>query len=161
MKYQVHHFEDCDTALKTDVCSELMISFMDDFIANEIYSVNECVEFMGYHFTSEKNCLFVLTDGDKAIGTVSIHFQEPVGYTPNIGNLYVVPSYRGQELAADLLDFVFEYVRRNEPSIPYLYLWCENGLLSFYNRYGWEKVDTVNKKNIMRKSVTIISGRCI
>lgn len=154
-KYEIQHFEDCENSLKIEVCGELMLSFMDDFLEHEIYSVNDCIEFMGFHFTTGNNCLFVLTQEQKFVGSISIHFQEPFGYTPNIGNLYIVPSHRGKQLAKDLIEFACEYIRRNEQSLSNVFLWCENKLVDLYIGYGWEKIDMVNRKNIMKKRICL------
>lgn len=85
---------------------------------------------------------YVVTEGDAVIGGAGVienDFHERKDLTPNISSLYVEKEYRGRGIGGKLLQHICTDMK--EIGIGKLYLVTE--LSSFYERYGWRFLCTV------------------
>ena len=93
------------------------------------------------HILNEDTRLFVAKDQDRIIGIVDCskdgnHFATQDEETMNIGDLYVVKSYRGKQIAQSLLQYASDELKKS----GCLRLWVEHGTtnptaLRFWDRY--------------------------
>lgn len=89
---------------------------------------------------SEKSAVpqwYLCLDGDKIIGGMGVidnDFHERKDLAPNVCAVYTEPEYRCKGIAGELLNFVFEDMKKR--GIHTLYLVTDH--TSFYERYGWE-----------------------
>ena len=66
--------------------------------------------------------------------------------TPWLSYVYVVPEYRNQGIANKMIKWYLENVE-----IRPLYLWCKHKLETFYNKFGFEIIETREDITIMKK----------
>ena len=75
------------------------------------------------------------------LGVIENDFHDRKDLSPNVCALYTEPEHRCKGVAGRLLDFVCSDMR--EKGINTLYLITDH--TSFYERYGWEFLCTVNE----------------
>lgn len=75
------------------------------------------------------------------VGVIENDFHDRKDLSPNVCALYTEPEHRCKGIAGRLLDFVCSDMR--EKGINTLYLITDH--TSFYERYGWEFLCTVNE----------------
>lgn len=75
------------------------------------------------------------------VGVIENDFHDRKDLSPNVCALYTEPEHRCKGVAGRLLDFVCSDMR--EKGINTLYLITDH--TSFYERYGWEFLCTVNE----------------
>lgn len=68
------------------------------------------------------------------LGVIENDFHDRKDLTPNVCAVFVEPNYRGQGIAGELLNFVYEDMKAH--GVSPLYLLTDHD--SFYERYGWE-----------------------
>lgn len=119
----------------------------------------------GYEFTeqvykeffmdSETNLHIALSKDDKIIGMIESNSESDVfafhsTKSVNVGEIYVMPKYRGSSLSKDLLQFVIEHEKQKDAR----YLWVGHGTANpnargFWNKYfktyQYELVRTIKK----------------
>ena len=71
---------------------------------------------------------------------------EKTELTPWLSYVYVVPEYRNQGIANKMIKWYLENVE-----IRPLYLWCKHKLETFYNKFGFEIIETREDITIMEK----------
>ena len=71
---------------------------------------------------------------------------EKTELTPWLSYVYVVPEYRNQGIANRMIKWYLENVE-----IRPLYLWCKHKLETFYNKFGFEIIETREDITIMEK----------
>lgn len=87
---------------------------------------------------------YVAVEGSRIIGGAGVienDFHDRKDLSPNLCALYTEPEYRGKGIAGKLLNFVCEDMK--EKGISRLYLITDH--TSFYERYGWEFLCSVNE----------------
>ena len=123
------------------------------------------VFYPGYEFTeqvykeffmdSETNLYIALSKDDKIIGMIESNSESDVfafhgTKSVNVGEIYVMPKYRGSSLSKDLLQFVIEHEKQKDAR----YLWVGHGTANpnargFWNKYfktyQYELVRTIKK----------------
>ena len=80
---------------------------------------------------------YLCLDGDTiagGMGVIENDFHERKDLTPNVCAVYTEEEYRNRGIAGQLLDYVFEDMKKN--GIDTLYLLTDH--VGFYERYGWE-----------------------
>lgn len=136
--------------IQKQIAGLLMMNFMDDFIDNQIHSVEECITHLNRFTQTNLNYVIVLlvqeeedNEGKKAIGCVSLQTERnkqtefPFTYVPQLGNLCIDPQYRNQGLGMKLIELI-NYICKEYLHQPILYAWCYEPLLSYYTSNGWE-----------------------
>lgn len=68
------------------------------------------------------------------LGVIENDFHNRKDLAPNVCAVFVEPNYRGQGIAGELLNFVYEDMKAH--GVSPLYLLTDHD--SFYERYGWE-----------------------
>ena len=68
------------------------------------------------------------------LGVIENDFHDRKDLAPNVCAVFVEPNYRGQGIAGELLNFVYEDMKAH--GVSPLYLLTDHD--SFYERYGWE-----------------------
>ena len=87
---------------------------------------------------------YVAIEQDRIVGGVGVianDFHDRKDLTPNVCALYTEPDFRGRGIAGALLNFVCDEMRGR--GINTLYLITDH--TSFYERYGWEYLCSVNE----------------
>jgi len=74
---------------------------------------------------------------------------------PYLSNLFVIPSMRKRGLAGKMIDFAFQNAQNWD--FDYLRLWCVEGLVSFYERYGFTKDTFIDAENVWLMSKRDVS----
>jgi len=93
-------------------------------------------------FTATVPNWYVCLDGEKIVaglGVIENDFHQRKDLTPNVCAVFTEPEYRNRGLAGRLLNTVCEDMARH--GIDTLYLVTDH--TSFYERYGWEFLCTV------------------
>lgn len=88
---------------------------------------------------------YVAVECDRIVGGVGVidnDFHDRKDLSPNVCALYTEPESRGKGIAGDLLSFVRTEMKEN--GIDTLYLITDH--TSFYERYGWKYLCTVNEE---------------
>ena len=88
---------------------------------------------------------FTAMEGERIVGGVGVienDFHDRKDLSPNVCALFVEPDFRGRGIAGALLDLACGEMRRG--GIDTLYLITDH--TSFYERYGWEYLCTVNEE---------------
>jgi GNAT superfamily N-acetyltransferase len=140
----VDYFENLSKDVQIDACSHLFEAFLDDFIEDEIFSVQELIDRIRDMF-SGVNVFLVFFNGDREIIGMASCDMTYYTYTPCIGNLCVVEKFRNRGYAEDILDFMYVYLKRKS-GYEYAYLWCYPFLLEYYKKRGW-MTHTVKRSN--------------
>ena len=123
------------------------------------------VFYPGYEFTEkvykeffmdlETNLHIAFSKDDKIIGMIESNSESDVfafhsTKSVNVGEIYVMPKYRGSSLSKDLLQFVIEHEKQKDAR----YLWVGHGTANpnargFWNKYfktyQYELVRTIKK----------------
>lgn len=131
----VDYFENVSKHTQIDVCSHLFEAFLDEFIEDEIYSVQECIERITELYTGDNFFLVFFNSEKELVGMGSCDMTQ-FQYTPCIGNLCVVPKFRGRGYAEDIVDFIIKYIQ-HKTDRKIVYLWCHPFLKTYYSKRGW------------------------
>lgn len=96
--------------------------------------------------------LFVAEEGHEMIGLIEANADSiPLIFSDNeaanVGEAYVLPEYRGQNIAQALLNYVSEALLQDK----YHYAWVEHGTANPNARYFWNKYFTTYKYEMVRK----------
>ena len=104
----------------------------------------------GYEFTeqvykeffmdSETKLHIAVSEDDKIIGMIESNSESDVfafqnTKSVNVGEIYVMPKYRGSSLSKELLQFVIEYEKQKDAR----YLWVGHGTANPNARGFWNK----------------------
>jgi len=120
------------------------------------------VFYPGYEFTeqvykeffmdSETKLHIALSKDDKIIGLIESNsesdaFAFPNTKSVNVGEVYVIPEYRGSSLSKDLLYFAVEYEKQKGAG----YLWVGHGTANPNARGFWNKYFKTYQYELVRK----------
>jgi len=91
--------------------------------------------------------LFVAYSNDQFVGTVAIVMDDMpgknTGYTPWLSVLFVIPEFRKQGIATQLIELCKNYC--NSLGYTECYLWAEKPQWeAVYSKLGWKTVQKVN-----------------
>jgi len=75
------------------------------------------------------------------VGTISVEYSLTATYAPCIANVYVHPTLRrfGFGFGGVLMTFAERFLKRQAMSAAYL--WCDPGLVGYYERRAYKVVD--------------------
>ena len=120
------------------------------------------VFYPGYEFTeqvykeffmdSETNLHIAFSKDDKIIGMIESNSESDMfsfqnTKSVNVGEVYVIPEYRGSTLSSDLLHYVMEYERQKGTG----YLWVGHGTANPNARGFWNKYFKTYQYELVRK----------
>ncbi len=103
-------------------------------------------------FTDEGTRVYVAEDKNKIIGLIASNPDEllpvfAVGESANVGEVFVLPEYRGQKIAEELLS----YAKRDLRQSNYRYAWVEHGTANPNARYFWNKYFSTYRYEMIRR----------
>ncbi|MBP3604213.1 MAG: GNAT family N-acetyltransferase [Lachnospiraceae bacterium] len=103
-------------------------------------------------FADEGTRVYIAEDESKIIGLIASNPDEllPVfatGESANVGEVFVLPEYRGQKIAEALL----AYVKKDLLKSNYRYAWVEHGTANPNARYFWNKYFSTYKYEMIRR----------
>lgn len=157
----VNEFRKLTKLQQIDVCECLFTTFLDDMIASDVTSVEECIQNIITMYSSSPNRFFVFYKQNELVAFASVDvsqlsqivfFDMPLSIYPCLSNLYVSPSYRKQGIAQAVIQFVCYYLQQKIPNCHDLFLWCEKSLIPFYQHLGGSMVLTNSSKHYMKIS---------
>ena len=93
-----------------------------------------------FFMDSETNLHIALSKDDEIIGMIESNSESDVfafhsTKSVNVGEIYVMPKYRGSSLSKDLLQFVIEHEKQKDAR----YLWVGHGTANPNARGFWNK----------------------
>ncbi len=117
-------------------------------------SREEYVRYLRDDLASEDGVVFVATDGDEAVGTITgrIHTTLPIRVhrkQGNVSNLFVASHYRGRGVAAKLVRELLRWFRGEGIADVYLSVHCGNApALKLFRKLGFQDYLIDFKKDI-------------
>lgn len=102
--------------------------------------------------TDEGTRVYIVEEADKIIGLIASNPDEllPVfatGESANVGEVFVLPEYRGKKIAEDLLAYAVKDLLQSN----YRYAWVEHGTANPNARYFWNKYFATYKYEMIRR----------
>ena len=123
---------------------EMIAANMETIASEQVYKE--------FYMDSETKLHIALSKDDKIIGLIesnseSDSFAFPNTKSVNVGEVYVIPEYRGSSLSKDLLYFAVEYEKQKGAG----YLWVGHGTANPNARGFWNKYFKTYQYELVRK----------
>ena len=107
---------------------------------SEYHLDKDIVYFVGVKYEDDSNDMNNVKKIKKLVSSIAItpnDLGEMTDLTPWLSYVYVVPEYRNKGVADKMIKWYLENVE-----IRPLYLWCKHPLETFYNRFGFEIIES-------------------
>jgi GNAT superfamily N-acetyltransferase len=144
---QATPYTQCSQELQRLVAAALFAEWSTDFALQGVTNAEQCRDLFLKNYADWKSTravLFVLTDprvpGAPFVGTASLEYTLTSAYSPCIANVFVHPSLRGYGFGKLLMSFAEKYLKKSKMTAAYL--WCDPGLVGFYEKRGYKVVDS-------------------
>lgn len=103
-------------------------------------------------FWNDRYICYSMADDDKVVANVSVNKMDIIWNglprkALQIGSVMTDQEYRGQGLAAKLMDIV---LKEYEPKYDFLYLYANENVLEFYPKFGFISIDEYMSKTTLK-----------
>ena len=133
----------------------------------KINNLEECIQYMNDKFYTNANSnlkeypnVFLAIHNTTLYGFAFLEEEDMVDrkhYYPWLSSLYVLPEYRNQGIASQLIKTVINCCKinnnNNTTNFQYLYLWCYPQYYEFYHEKGFSVLE---KKKYCGKKIVIM-----
>lgn len=136
----------------------LMHIFPGDFESQGIKTTQDLIAFILDHWKHGDSFYIFVSQQGNVFGGVGVDISNN---EPFLSNLFVIPPMRSRGFSKVLIKYAEDYASKME--YPYIKIWCENKLINFYKKIGYEYVESTkdskgNPVYIMNKPLNTGGG---
>ena len=116
----------------------LLHIFGDDFKSQGVNTIPQMISFIKEHWSNGDSMYVFIAPNENVLGAVGIDLTHN---EPFLSNMFIIPSMRKHGYSKILMKYAEIHTRRFQ--FDYIKLWCEEGLLDYYKKFGYDFVSKI------------------